>query len=253
MFDLAPSTGLRVLVACECSGTVRDAFRALGHEAVSCDTKADETGSNHHIQADIRDVLDNPLIYGNWDLLVVAHPPCTRLCNSGARWLTKAPGSPVADCTPEQREAWPTLSDDQKLAIVWDHLRDGADLFSRMWNADVPCIAVENLVMHKHAKALIENFEPHAQSVQPWQFGEDENGEDNEKKRTCFWIRGLPKLEATGTLDGTTARSSVHHAKPGVARATERSRFFPGMSAAIADQWGRAAMAVKQELEAQPA
>lgn len=220
-----PTQPLKVLIACECSGTVRDAFLNLGHDAYSCDLKPDERGSNRHIRDDVRRVL----AYERWDLLAVMHPPCTRLCNSGVRWLkTPPPGR--------------TLDD------MWRELDEGAALFSDCLNADVPRIAVENPVMHKYAKARIRGFFPATQSVQPWQFGDDPNGPDNEKKRTCFWLKGLPKLEPTGTLDGTTARNSVHFASPGADRATERSRFFPGMASAMAAQWGGYALA--QEMAA---
>ena len=206
---------LKVLIACECSGTVRDAFLANGHDAWSCDLKPDERRSNRHIQDDVRYILAHEC----WDLLMVAHPPCTRLCNSGVRWLSVPPPG-------------------KTLEEMWHELEEGAALFSDMWNADVPRVAVENPVMHKHAKARIRNFEKHTQSVQPWQFGTDPDGPDNEKKRTCLWLRGLPALVPTGTLDGSTARNSVHHASPGPDRATERSRFFPGIAKAMADQWG---------------
>ncbi|WP_227271209.1 hypothetical protein [Roseobacter weihaiensis] len=229
---------MKVLIACECSGTVRDAFLALGHDAWSCDLKASETPSNRHIQDDVRNVLQ----FEQWDLLAVMHPPCTRLCNSGARWLTEPPENPPADCTPAEAAAWPTLDREARLAMIWAHLDAGAALFSDCWNADVPRIAVENPIMHKHAKARIRNYEKFAQTVQPWQFGTDPDGLDNEKKRTCFWLKGLPLLTATGTLDGTTARDSVHKARPGENRAAERSRFFPGMAAAMAAQWGGSAL-----------
>jgi hypothetical protein len=121
---------------------------------------------------------------------------------------------------------------------MWDELDAGAEVFSICWNADIPHIAVENPVMHKYAKERITNYEHFAQSVQPWQFGTDETGPDNEKKRTCLWLRHLPALVPTGTLDGSTARNSVHHASPGADRATERSRFFPGIAKAMASQWG---------------
>lgn len=124
---------------------------------------------------------------------------------------------------------------------MWDELRAGAELFSDMWNADVPHIAVENPVMHKHAKKLIRNFRELSQSVQPWQFGNSVTGDDNEKKRTCFWLKNLPNLKPTGSLTGTEARESVHRASPGPQRAADRSRFFPGMAAAIAEQWGAVA------------
>jgi hypothetical protein len=127
---------------------------------------------------------------------------------------------------------------------MWRELDEGAALFSDVWNVShIPCVAVENPVMHRHAKARITNFRPQAQTVQPWQFGTDEDGPDNEKKRTCLWLRNLPPLVPTGTLDGSTARDSVHKASPGPDRWRERSRFFPGLAAAMADQWGRAACA----------
>jgi len=210
----------KVLIACECSGTVRDAFVDAGHDAWSCDIKPDERGSNRHFQADVLDVLTTPEIYGTWDLVIVAHPPCTRLCNSGVRWLSVPPPG-------------------RTLAEMWSELDDGAALFDQILNCGVTArIAVENPVMHKHAKARINFGDVKPFYVQPWQFAADEDGPDNEKKRTGFWCRGLPKLEATGSLDGSTARNSVHSATPGEQRATERSRFFPGMARAMAEQWG---------------
>lgn len=171
---------------------------------------------------------------------------CTRLCNSGVRWLDKPAKNPISDLTPAEAAAWPTMTDAEKLELTWAKLDEGAALFSACWNTSIPMVALENPVMHKHAKARIENFENFAQSVQPWQFGTDENGPDNEKKRTCFWLRGLPLLNPTGTLDGSTARSSVHHASPGKDRWKERSRFFPGIARAMAQQWGGAALETQQ-------
>ena len=231
---------LRVLVACECSGIVRNAFLDQGYDAWSCDLKPAEDQTNRHIQDDIRNVIDpeNELIYGKWDLLVVMHPPCTRLCNSGVRWLSRPPKNPPADSTIAEAAAWPTMTEDQKLAVIWSHLRAGAALFSDCWNADIPFVAIENPVMHKHAKSMIENYQEFAQSVQPWQFGFDEHGPDNEKKRTCFWLRNLNPLTPTGTLDGSTARDSVHKASETKNRAADRSRFFPGLASAMVSQWG---------------
>lgn len=207
----------RVLIGCERSGIVRNAFLALGYDAWSCDLEASDDGSNRHIRADVRDLLQD-----GWDLMTVMHPPCTRLTNSGVRWLhVPPPGRDLSD--------------------MWAELDEGAALFSACWNAPIPCIAVENPVMHRHAKERITNFEPHAQSVQPWQFGTDPSGPDNVKKRTCFWLRRLPPLVPTGSLDGTTARPEIHRASPGPERARIRSRFFPGLAAAMANQWGRAA------------
>lgn len=233
-FDAHPGRPLKVLIGCEQSGVVRDAFNALGHDAWSCDLLAAETPSNRHIVGDVRDVMN----WDSWDLLAVMHPPCTRLCNSGVRWLTKPP----ANWQPGYPEGWESMSEPARLAWMWEDLDRGAALFSDVWNVEhIPMVAVENPVMHKHAKARIRNFRPAAQSVQPWHFGTDEDGPDNEKKRTCFWLRNLPKLRRTGTLDGTTARESVHKASPGADRWKERSRFFPGIAAAMADQWGGAA------------
>lgn len=227
----------KILIGCETSGIVRDAFLALGHDAWSCDTLASDTPTNRHIQGDVRDVM----AWESWDLLCVMHPPCTRLCNSGVRWLKTPPKNPPADATPDQAAAWPHLSESDRLAIMWQHLDQGAALFSDCWNAKIPLVAIENPVMHPHAKERITNYRPFAQSVQPWQFGTDENGPDNEKKRTCLWLRGLPTLTHTGTLDGSTARSSVHQATPGKNRWKIRSKFFPGIAAAMAEQWGQAA------------
>lgn len=197
---------LRVLVACEFSGTVRRAFTALGHDAWSADLLPAEDGSNHHYQGDARDILDE-----GWDLLMVAHPPCTRLCNSGVRWLSTPPPG-------------------RTLAEMYHELHEAAELFSAFWNAPIDRICIENPVMHRHAKALIRNYQDFAQSVQPWQFGH------GEVKRTCFWLKGLPPLTATDVVAGREAR--VHRMPPGPNRWRERSRFFTGIATAMAAQWG---------------
>lgn len=195
----------RVLVACEYSGTVRNAFLRRGYDAWSCDLLPSEDGSNRHITGDARDVLGD-----GWDLLMVAHPPCTRLCNSGVRWLSVAPPG-------------------RTLASMWAELDEGAALFSAMWNAPIARIAVENPVMHRHAKERIVNYEPFAQSIQPWQYGHGET------KRTCLWLKGLPPLTPTNIVEGREAR--VHTASPGADRWKVRSQFFTGVADAMADQW----------------
>jgi hypothetical protein len=108
-------------------------------------------------------------------------------------------------------------------------LREGAALFSAFWNAPIPRVAVENPVMHGHAKRLIENYAEPAQSVQPWQFGHGET------KRTCLWLRGLPPLRPTNVVEGREQR--VHRMPPSPTRWKERSRFYPGIAAAMAEQW----------------
>ncbi|MBB6191480.1 hypothetical protein FHS51_001707 [Sphingobium wenxiniae] len=209
----------RILVACEFSGTIRDAFLARGYDAWSCDLLPDEKRSNRHITGDARDYLDD-----GWDLLIVAHPPCTRLCNSGMRWLTTPPpGRTIAD--------------------MWAELDEGAALFSDFWNAPIERIAVENPIMHRHAKQRIINYREFSQSVQPWQFGHPEF------KRTCLWLKNLPALVDTDRLVPPARGTDEHkrwsrvHRMPGNAKqAKERPRFFPGIAAAMADQWGTAAL-----------
>lgn len=197
---------MRVLVACEFSGIVRRAFSALGHDAWSCDLLPAEDGSNQHLIGDARQFLGD-----GWDLLMVAHPPCTRLCNSGVRWLHTPP---------------PGKTSDQ----IAGELHEAAALFSDFWNAPIERIAIENPVMHRHAKALIRDYAAPAQTVQPWQFGHGET------KRTCLWLKNLPPLTATNIVDGREAR--VHRMSPGPNRWRERSRFFDGIAHAMADQWG---------------
>lgn len=209
----------RILIACEYSGIVRRAFTARGFDAWSCDLLPAEDGSNHHYTGDVRDIL-----HDGWDLMIVAHPPCTRLCNSGVRWLTTPPPGKTAQ-------------------QMWDELDSGADLFSTLWNAPIPRVACENPVMHRHAKQRIVSYTPPAQSVQPWQFG------DWQSKRTCLWLRNLPPLVPThstlaharaalGLAPDAAPEARVHRMPPGANRAKERSRFFPTIAAAMADQWG---------------
>ncbi len=207
---------MRILVACETSGKVREAFRKRGHDATSCDLLPADDGSNHHIVCDVRELL----VPDRWDLMIVAHPPCTRLCNSGVRWLTKPPNGKTLD-------------------QMWAELDEGAELFSECWNAPVARVAVENPVMHKHAKARIRNFKPAAQTVQPWWFGEPAF------KATGLYLRGVPELVATNKLTppapGTQAHkdwSKIHRAPPGKNRWKIRSETFQGVADAMADQWG---------------
>lgn len=186
------------LIACEYSGRVRDAMLTRGIEAVSCDMLPTEA-DGPHIVGDVR-----PLLRRRW-AGVIAHPPCTRLCNSGVRWL-------------EERN-------------LWEDMREAAAFFLECLNANAPRVAVENPVMHGYAREIVGRGPDF--TVQPWQFG------DNAKKRTCFWTRGLPRLTPTSSLDGSTAVAEVHLASPGKNRWRERSRTYPGIAEAMADQWGR--------------
>lgn len=206
---------MRVLIGCETSGMVRRAFAALGHDAWSCDLIPSEDRSNKHIVGDVRDILDD-----GWDLLAVFHPTCTRLCNSGVRWLHEPP---------------PGKTRDQ----MWAELDAGAALFSTCWNAPIERVACENPIMHRHARERIRNYEKPAQIVQPWWFG------DPFFKATGLYLRGLRPLVPTNRLvpprTGTAEHkrwSKVHRASPGPDRWKDRSRTFPGIADAMAMQWG---------------
>jgi hypothetical protein len=195
--------GAVILVACEFSGIVRDAFIAAGHDAVSCDLLPSER-PGPHIIGDARGVVADV----RPDLLI-AHPPCTYLANSGVRWLYGGKG---------------TTRD----ADRWRQMEQAALFFKDLLNAAVPHVAVENPIMHPYGRVLV-GVEP-TQIVQPWMFGHPET------KATCWWLRGLPPLQATRIVSGRTPR--VHYASPGPDRWKERSRTLPGMAEAMAQQWG---------------
>jgi len=225
---------MRVLIGCETSGVMRRAFAARGHDVWSCDLLPAEDGSNRHIRGDVRDHLRD-----GWDLLMVAHPPCLRLCNSGVRWLHEPPKNPPSDATEAERQAWPEMDRDARLRIMWRLLDEGAALFSDCWNAPVERLALENPVMNPHGKARLPGDLPKPQIVQPWWFGEPFF------KATGFYLRGLPPLVPTNRLtpprpgtDDHKAWSAVHRAPPGPDRWKFRSRTFAGVAAACADQWG---------------
>ena len=208
---------IKILVGCETSGTVREAFNEANplFDAWSCDLLPADDLTNKHIVGDIRDVLK----MDDWELAIVCHPPCTRNCNSGVRWLKKPPPG-------------------RTLEEMWQELEEGTELFGDILNADVPRIAVENPVMHKYAKERIRNYVQFAQSVHPYQFAKTIDAEDNIKKRTCLWLKGLPNLRPTGHLTITTARDDIHKASPGPDRWKIRSKFHKGLAAAMAKQWG---------------
>lgn len=198
---------MRVLVACECSGIVRRAFRALGHDAWSCDIKPAEDGSPHHIRGDaIAAAYGQP-----WDLMV-AHPECTFLANSGAKHLYA--GMSRANGPEPER---------------WARMGAAAAFFLALWSAPVERIAVENPVMLGHPRRLF-GIPERTQTVQPWWFGHPET------KATCLWLKGLPPLVATDRVEGREAR--VHRMPPGPTRKADRSRTLPGLAAAMASQWG---------------
>lgn len=150
---------MRVLVACEYSGRVRQAFRAIGHEAWSCDLyEPAEDGSQWHISGD----AVKAAYEGGWDLMI-AHPPCTHLAASGARW-------------------WKDKAAEQKEAL---------DFVRALMAAPIPRIAIENPVS-KISSAIRKPD----QIIHPWQFGHGET------KATCLWLKGLSKLSPSNIVDG---------------------------------------------------
>jgi hypothetical protein len=205
---------MRVLVACEYSGIVRDAFTALGHEAVSCDILPTESPGPHH-QGDVLDILGD-----GWDLMV-AHPPCTYLTNAanGSLYSTE-----------------PSRPDALKGPARWAALIDGAVFFRRLLDAPIPRVAVENPRMTSHARKIVGRRPD--QSVQPYDFGEMQT------KEICLWLRGLPPLIASEDVRAAMMalpakeRAKVWYASPGADRSKLRSRFFEGVAAAMAAQWG---------------
>lgn len=212
---------LKVLIGCERSGQMRRAFEALGHDAWSCDLAKADDASNRHIQGDLLDQLD-----GDWDLLAVMHPPCTILCNSGVRWLYR-------DGAPDPAR-WAALD---QAAEFYRAVRD---------SGSIPCRAIENPVMHKHAIERTGRGQNGAsvQFVQPWWFG------DPQFKATGFELVKLPPLRATQRLTppkpGSAehkAWSRVHRMPDGPNRARLRSETFPGLAAAAAAQWSAAVLA----------
>ena len=204
---------MRVLVACEFSGTVRDAFIDEGHDATSCDLLPTTAPGPHHA-GDALDILG----YG-WDL-IIAHPPCTYLSNSGVSWLYSDPDD----------------SGSLKGIPRWQAMHEGARFFRAMLDAPAPRVAVENPVMHKWAVDIVG--ERQTQTVQPWQFGHPRS------KRTGFWLRGLPQLVATDDVraeyENLPARvgQASHYASPGEDRWALRSLTYPGIATAMAKQWG---------------
>lgn len=230
---------LRVLIACETSGIARRAFAERGHDVWSCDLGPAEDGSNRHIICDVRDGI----LSDGWDLLAVMHPPCTRLCRSGRCWMSGPRGDhPPGTFTPPKR-----LPNGK----TWDDMRaefeDGVSVFTACWTAPIERVAVENPVMNDLARHRMPPGLPDPQIVQPFWFGEPAY------KATGWYLRGLPELVETNRLpepergsDEWKRWNRVHRMPPGPERARLRSRSFPGMMAAAADQWGGFAMMEEQ-------
>ena len=216
--------GLRVLIGCETSGIFRRAFAALGADTWSCDLEQAEDGSNRHRVEDIR----GGILTEGWDLLIVCHPPCTRLCRSGRQWMS-GPGK----WTQPKR-----LPKGRTLADMRAEFELGVELFTTCWRAPIPRVAIENPEMNDLARDRMPIDLPAPQMVQPFWFGEPAY------KNTGWYLRGLPRLTETDRLpepergsDEWKRWNRIHRMTPGPERARERSRSFPGMASAAADQW----------------
>ena len=182
---------MKVLVACEFSGIVRDAFRAKGHDAWSCDLLPSESDQSYHIQGDVLKEFGH-----GWDM-VIAFPPCTHLAVSGARWF-------------KEKQA-----DGRQ--------QEGIEFFMRFTGLDCSW-AIENPVGIMSSK-----YRKPDQIIQPWQFGHGET------KATCLWLNGLPKLRSSNIVSGREQR--IWKLPPSKDRAKLRSRTYPGIAKAMADQW----------------
>ena len=191
---------MKVLVACEFSGIVREAFKVKGHDAISCDLLPSEIPGNHY-KGDVRDIIDD-----GFDLMI-AHPPCTHLAVSGARWFK--------DKKVEQKEA--------------------LDFVRLLMSADIPKIAIENPV-----SIISTHIRKPDQIVQPYMFG------DPHTKTTCLWLKNLPLLQPTNIVSKgkrhiTKSGKSLpewYNLPPSEDRAEIRSKTFEGFARAMAEQWG---------------
>jgi hypothetical protein len=201
---------MRVLVACEYSGRVRDAFTARGHYALSCDMLPTDAPNGNHYQGDVRDVL-----YQGWDLMV-AHPPCTYLATSGTLWLYHPEDKHLPTSERRPHPKYPNRRKDQTAALEFVKL---------LMDAPIERIAIENPI-----SVISSRIRKPDQIVQPWQFGHGET------KATCLWLKNLPKLKSTNIVDGRDQR--IHNLPPGPDRWKERSRTFLGIADAMAEQWG---------------
>lgn len=203
---------MRVLVACEESQEVCKAFRALGHEAYSCDIEPCSGGHPEwHLQCDALELLKM-----RWDM-IIAHPPCTYLTNAGNKWF-KA----------EFKERFPDRENQREAAVSF---------FMAFWTADCPRVAIEN-----PQGIMSSRFRKPDQYIEPYMFG------DAEKKKTGLWLRGLPTLTPTEVVEpviiecASGAREPRWHMEtmhlPPKERSKARSKTFPGIARAMAEQWG---------------
>lgn len=199
---------MKVLVACEFSGRVREAFKKLGHDAWSADLLDTEIEGNHY-KGNVLDIL-----YSGWDLLI-AHPPCTYLTNAGVRHLHDNVTSKNGNRTAVYGKA------------RWKAMEEAAEFFNKFKDAPIDKICIENPVPHKYARDLIGKYD---QIINPWQFGHGET------KKTCLWLKNLPKLVPTNIVEGRYP--ACHLTPPSKDRWKIRSLTYQGFADGMAAQWG---------------
>lgn len=205
---------MKVLIACEESQAVCTEFRKLGHEAYSCDIQESSGGHPEwHIQGDVLEQLDK-----GWDLMI-AHPPCTYLAVSGARWLYNTDGS--------------------KNKERWDNMEKGLNFVKALMEAPIEKIVIENPI-----SVISSRIKKPTQIIRPYEFGE------NSTKSTCLWLKNVPKLIPTNIIKPTkhTTKSGKQYdswwfesslISDLKERAKFRSKTFPGIAKAMAEQWGK--------------
>ena len=196
---------MKILVACEFSGIVRDAFTKRGHDAMSCDLLPTESPGKHY-RGDVLDIIND-----GWDMMI-AHPPCTYLANSGVQHLHKS-------------------------FKRWELLDNAWEFFYKLYNANIPKICIENPIPHSYSK-----LPAYTQIIQPYMFGHEV------MKKTCLWLKNLPELKPTNMVsqgkkyigkDGKSNGSLWYQIlTPGKDRWKIRSTTFIGIAEAMSQQWG---------------
>lgn len=194
---------MKVLIACEYSGTVRDAFIKKGHDAISCDLLPTDSPGPHY-QGDVFDIIND-----GFDLMI-GHPPCTYLTVSANKWYKDQPERKSGTLVGQARR---------------DAREEAIEFFMQLYNCNIPKIALENPI-----GVLSSRFRKPDQVLQPWMFGHGET------KATCLWLRGLPKLIPTDIVDGREQR--MHYLPKTKDRWKIRSVTYKGIAEAMADQWG---------------
>jgi len=209
---------MKVLVACEYSGRVRDAFSRRGHTAVSCDLRESESPHGWHIKGDVLQVIASG--WESWDMMI-GHPYCTYNNIAGIRWMYHPEDTPLPAEQRRRHPNWPNRMRD---------FLEGIEFFKKLRDCGIPKIVLENSKPHGLAMSHIGKPD---QIVQPWMFG------DPYTKGAALWLKGLPKLVPTHEKsDYEEIFAECHMMPPGENRERERSRTHPHIANAFAEQWG---------------